>query len=159
MAINPYAPPAATAADIQPTEGAPALWNPNAAVNWSLLFTPAFGAFLHMSNWQALGETEKAASANRWFIFSLIMLVAYAVLGFALMDSKAADGVSRMVGGLYLFAWYFAAAKGQARYVKERFGTTYPRKGWGKPLAIGVLAFIGYVVAIALVGFLFGVAG
>lgn len=33
-----------------------ALWNPNAAANWSLLFTPLFGAYLHMLNWRSLGE-------------------------------------------------------------------------------------------------------
>jgi hypothetical protein len=32
-----------------PTLGttAPAIWNPNSAANWSLFFTPAFGAYLN----------------------------------------------------------------------------------------------------------------
>ena len=54
MTPNPYAPPKAEVADVGRTEVAPALWNPNAAASWSLLFSPAFGAFLHMKNWQAL---------------------------------------------------------------------------------------------------------
>jgi predicted amidophosphoribosyltransferase len=28
-----------------------AIWNPNAASNWSLVFTPAFGSYLHARNW------------------------------------------------------------------------------------------------------------
>jgi hypothetical protein len=43
-------------------DAAPALWNPNAAANWSLLFSPMFGAWLHMKNWAALGEPERAAA-------------------------------------------------------------------------------------------------
>jgi hypothetical protein len=34
----------------EPNSRPPALWNPNAAAGWSLLFTPAFGAFLHARN-------------------------------------------------------------------------------------------------------------
>jgi hypothetical protein len=64
---NP-APPAA------PTLGN-AIWNPNAAANWSLLFSPAFGAYLHMLNWRALGQPGRAASAQHWFLASLTMLL------------------------------------------------------------------------------------
>jgi len=44
-AVNPYAPPAA---DLEARElgAVPALWNPNAAEAWSLLFTPIFGSIL-----------------------------------------------------------------------------------------------------------------
>ena len=61
MSLNPYSPPGAIIDDVM---NAPPLWNPNAAANWSLLFSPAFGAFVHMKNWQALGEPEKAANAK-----------------------------------------------------------------------------------------------
>ena len=64
---NPYAPPQA---DVEPvaveTPAAPSLWNPNAAASWSLIFTPIFGAILHMKNWEALGEPQKAAGARSW---------------------------------------------------------------------------------------------
>ena len=42
-----------------------ALWNRSAAARWSLVFTPAFGAFVLMRNWHALGEPERAASARK----------------------------------------------------------------------------------------------
>ena len=57
---NPFAPPQAEVADVPTGEAAPALWNPNAASSWSLLFSPIFGAYLHMQNWQALGQPDKA---------------------------------------------------------------------------------------------------
>ena len=50
MNPNPYAPPTARVDDVATGDAAPALWNPNAAANWSLLFSPAFGAWLHMKN-------------------------------------------------------------------------------------------------------------
>jgi hypothetical protein len=55
-------------------EAAGAIWNPAAAARWSLLFTPAFGAFIHMRNWQTLEQPERAASARRWFLASLALL-------------------------------------------------------------------------------------
>ena len=51
------------------------IWNPGAAARWSLLFSPAFGAFIHMRNWQALDQPERAAATGRWFHASLGMLV------------------------------------------------------------------------------------
>src|SRR5207249_10323860 len=47
---------------------------------------------------------------------------------------------------VYLLIWYFAAGRPQARYVKERLGTDYPRKAWGKPLLVAIALFLAYVV-------------
>jgi hypothetical protein len=41
--------------------------------------------------------------------------------------------------------WYFVSARPQGRYVKEKFGMHYPRKTWGVPIAIGVLAWVVYL--------------
>jgi hypothetical protein len=159
MAItNPYRPPTARVADRQERQQAPALWNPNAAANWSLLFSPAFGSFLHMLNWRALDETDKAATSKGWFIASLIMLAAYLVLALAFIDSRAVDGATRTLGLVYLFVWYFSAGRAQAKYIKEKFGKTYPRKEWAKPLMIGVLGSMGYLTIAIAVGVLIGVA-
>ena len=106
-----------------------------------------------MLNWQALGETGKAASAKGWFIASLVMLGAYLVLALLL-----SEGATQSVGVAYLLAWYFSAGRGQARYVKDKFGRMYPRRGWAKPLLIGVVAILGYLVLAVIVGVLFGVA-
>jgi hypothetical protein len=74
VASNPYAPPKAAVADIAGARIPPRLWNPNAAANWSLLFGPAFGAFLHMKNWQALEEPAKASAAKVWFLLTIVVL-------------------------------------------------------------------------------------
>lgn len=49
MDFNRYAPPVANL-EVEPETSLP-LWNPNAAANWCLLFTPSFGSWLHMKNW------------------------------------------------------------------------------------------------------------
>jgi hypothetical protein len=152
---NPYAPPTAKLADDQGAEPAPPLWNPNAAANWSLLFTPAFGALLHMLNWRALGEAKKAAVARGWFIASLVMLVVYVGLGLGLSNPQLADALGRATGIGFLIVWYFAAARGQAKTVTERFGKTYPRRGWTLPLLFAVLALVGYVVLAGVAGYLY----
>jgi hypothetical protein len=157
VTTNPYRPPMARVADRQERRQAPELWNPNAAANWSLLFSPAFGSFLHMLNWRALDETEKAGTAKGWFIASLVMLAVYLVLTFVFIDSKAVDGGTRALGLAYLLVWYFSAGRAQARYVKEKFGKSYPRRGWAKPLLLGVLATIGYMAIAIAVGLLVGV--
>ncbi len=43
-----------------------ALWNPDAIASWSLLFTPVFGSYFVMKNWQSIGDTEKARTAQNW---------------------------------------------------------------------------------------------
>jgi hypothetical protein len=52
-----------------PNNRPPALWNPNAAAGWSLLFTPAFGAFLHSRNADAMGRHSEAKANKFWFYF------------------------------------------------------------------------------------------
>ena len=108
------------------------LWNPNAAANWSLLFSPAFGSYLHMKNWEALGEVQKAKSSKTWFISSLI----FTVLG---------------LGFFVLVAWYFSIGKKQSIYVKEKFSDNYSKKSWGIPLLIGFGVFIVCIFLILLI--------
>ncbi|SMC27251.1 hypothetical protein SAMN02745857_02768 [Andreprevotia lacus DSM 23236] len=143
MTDNIYAPSKAdlSTAPLQGGE-APALWNPDAAGNWSLLFTPVFGAILGYKNWVAIGDEEEARRAKVWVIVSaLVVLVMLAIPQLAFP---------------YLLVWYFAANRPHAKYVKERWGKDYPRRGWGKPLGIGVLCIVavwavvfGLVMAVA----------
>ena len=129
-----------------------AIWNPNAASNWSLIFSPAFGSYLHALNWRTLGEQDRASFSMGWFYFSLAMLVVYIFMSVFIADEKAADGAIRGLGLLYLIIWYFSAGRSQAKYVKAKFGEDYPRRGWVKPLLIGVAAIIGYfILAVAVV--------
>ena len=64
MSSNPYAAPKARVEDDRRAAAAAPIWNPSAAASWSLPFSPIFGAYLHMLNWRALGDEQKAATAR-----------------------------------------------------------------------------------------------
>jgi len=88
---------------------------------------------------------------------SALVVLAWMAAPAAAQDSKSADAATRMVAFAYLLVWYFAAARSQSTYVKERFGKDYPRKGWGKPLLIAVAGLVGYIVLAAVVGYIVAV--
>lgn len=159
MSTNRYAPPTAAIDDIsqQRSEASPALWNPSAAAKWSLLFSPIFGAAVHMKNWQALGEPEKAALSKKWLIGSIGFFAMLVVLGMLLPDSKSLDAGFRGAGIGLLVAWYSVSAKVQVAYVAARFGTSYPRRGWGRPLLYALLCSLAALAAIFVVALLVGV--
>ena len=133
---NPYAPPTANV-EIRESEAAPALWNPNAAGLWSLLFTPIFGSVLLLKNWRAIGADDKVRSARIWLVVSIVMVVPTMVVG--------------LVGFIYIIVWYFAWQKPQATFVKERWGNDYPRKSWGFPLLIALGCWLALAVVLVLV--------
>lgn len=153
MNTNPYAPPAARVDDVSESAEAPAIWNPSAAARWSLLFTPVFGAALHMKNWQALGEPEKAAQAKGWLIGSVLYLVAAGVSGALWPDSRGLDVLFRGAGLGLLIAWYTLSARAQARYVTGHYGTTYPRKGWARPLLYALAIIVAVIVIVFSLAF------
>jgi len=128
----------------------PALWNPNAAANWSLLFTPAFGAYFHARNAEAMGRTNEAKANKVWFYISL------AYLGFVLISNfipAIPEGLFKLSALVLLFSWYFSLAKKQIRYVKETYRSGYDRKPWMKPLLISFGCLIGvYVVLFVIAG-------
>jgi len=134
-----------------------AIWNPDAASNWSIIFTPAFGSYLHALNWRTLGENERARSSMGWFYVSLAMLAVYVLMGLSMTEAKGADAAARILAFLYLIVWYFSVGRAQAKFVKNKFGSDYPRLTWGKPLLIGVAAIIGYFIIAMVIGFIFGI--
>jgi hypothetical protein len=134
----------------------PALWNPNAAASWSLLFSPIFGAILHMKNWQAMGEPQRAAASRSWAMGSTAFFVLLTIMAVILPDSKVVDALSRLGAVALLIAWYYANGKPQQAFVLARFGKHYPRRGWSKPLLLAVLAIVGYLAALFVVGLVAG---
>jgi hypothetical protein len=132
-----------------------AIWNPNAAANWSLPFTPAFGSYLQMLNWKTLDEPAKASSAQSWFYASLLMMFIYFVIGMFIGDPEARYPIIWWLSFLYLITWYFAAGRSQGKYVKAKFGTSYPKKPWGQALLMAVGALIGCWVVAFVLGFIF----
>ena len=152
MEGNPYAPPKAELADALQDGTSPDLWNPAAAANWSLLFSPAFGAFLQMKNWEALGEPGKAAAAKKWVVSTLIVLALLPVATVLLANNQAVGAIPRLTGIVLLFGWYFSNGRAQMAYVNSKFGKRYPRRGWGKPVLIAALALVGfYIYAVVVI--------
>lgn len=113
----------------------PSLWNPGAAASWSLLFTPVFGAYLHMRNWEELGEPEKAKSSKIWF---------YASIPFSIF----------FLGLPCLLLWYFLSGKEQMAYVKEKYGDNYNKKPWGSPIFVCILIFATFYALLEASGIL-----
>ena len=135
--------------DLQTAEPVrPLLWNPEAAAKWSLLFTPAFSAYLHAMNWRTLGKPERAKANMMWVWGTLVFLAINVGIVFV-PDSDAAVQSMRMVGLSLLLAWYFSQGQSQSKYVKESLGDDYVKKSWGRPLLIGV-AGIGAYFAVVL---------
>jgi len=144
-----YAPPKAEVEGASLDAGAaPALWNPNAAANWSLLFSPIFGTWLHMLNWRALGETKRAESAKTWLMVTTLLLVGL-TLGGALMPLSGLIGLRPFVSFALLVAWYFGSARPQAKWVGERYGGRYPRRGWTQPLLGAVVLWVAASILFA----------
>ena len=138
MTDNVFAPPKSNLDGAPgPGEQAPPLWNPNAAANWSLLLSAAFGAYLHMKNWQALGEQEKARQSRAWMI-AVVAILALSIFAGAFLGA----GVGNLVGFVLLITWYLTSARAQAAYVKERFGSRYPRRGWVLPIVVGLVVVV-----------------
>lgn len=133
---NPYAAPQARLDDNPESAAAgapaPALWDPESGGAWCLLLSVAFGSWVMMQNWSALGESERASTAKVWFIVSLIVLPLVMVIP----DFRA-------VGFLYLVIWYFAQNRPQIQYVKEHFGKDYPHRPWTKVALLALVLVFG----------------
>jgi hypothetical protein len=121
----------------------PALWNPGAAAGWSLLFSPAFGAYLHARNAAALGREEAAKANRRWFYVSLAYLVF--VLGTVFVPAIP-EGLFKLASLALLLGWYFSLGKKQVLLVKEMGREGYVRKSWKKPLLSALACLIGAFV-------------
>ena len=150
MESNRYAPPKADLDGVRSDTGpAPALWNPTAAANWSLLFSPVFGAWVQMKNWTTLGETRRAAAAKGWLIASAVLILGLTFAGI-LMPRSAIAAATNPLAFLMLIIWYFSSARSQTKWVAERFGADYPRRGWGQPLLWGLGAYAAVIAVAAM---------
>jgi hypothetical protein len=131
------------------------LWNPSAAACWSLLFTPAFGAFLLMRNWEALGDARQAAAARKWFVFGIGLLLVRLLS--AAINSRL-NTESNLIPWLswgFLLAWWLAQAAPQAKLVHSRLGVDYRRQSWDYAVLLGLVCGIAYMVSAAVFSWLF----
>ena len=144
------------------TDERSAVWNPDAAAGWSLIFTPAFGSYIQMLNWKTLSEPEKAASAKTWFYISIWVLLANLasslVALFWEVNSRTADVVLGFAPLVCLYVWWISTGRWQGIYLREKFGARYSRKPWGKPLLLGIGAYIIFLALMFVIGFMFNEA-
>ncbi|MGM9514995.1 hypothetical protein ACS5PK_12140 [Roseateles sp. DB2] len=138
----------AAAAQAAPLLTPPRLWNPGAAVGWSLLLSPVFGAVLQMKNWQAMGETTKAFDAKLWAVGMAVAIFGVTLALVVLPQSRLLDALGHAVGLPLLIGWYYATAKAQVTRVAALYGRQYPRRGWGRPLLAGLGAVLGVILFI-----------
>jgi len=118
----------------------PKLWNPNAAANWSFLFTPIFGAWLQAKNWRELNQPERALKSMNWVYGTVIFFVVSEVMLNYFPDEMRGNWETG-IGLAFLLAWYFLSGRQQAKYLKEN-NLAYDKKGWAIPLLCGFAAVI-----------------
>lgn len=128
----------------------PALWNPAAAALWSLALSPAFGAWLHMCNWERLGDQERAQEARAWFAMSCglhAVNLLIVLLGAALHREVV---IPHSVSLAFLAVWYIRSGHAQVRHVDPLHGAGYVRRPWLAPLLLGAAAITVLVVLTAV---------
>jgi hypothetical protein len=135
-------------------EEKPPIWSPNLAAIFSIPMTPVFGAYLHMLNWRALGEPQRAATSQKWFNAAIALAIGYIILPVATPDLKDVDVKMSLVGWVFLISWSLASARSQAKFVKEKYGTNYTKRPWGKALGIALLVILGYLFVSAVLMFI-----
>jgi hypothetical protein len=130
-----------TAADAAaaPRDAAPAFWNPTAAALWSLLFSPALGAWLVMRNWQRLGRPDKARGALLWFVGVLALNVGNAVVTTAAALQGREAGLPFWTPIVVFVAWVVLSAYPQIRHIDDRHGEGYARRSWAAPLLVALV--------------------
>lgn len=126
----------------------PRLWNPNSAALWSIVFSPAFGAFLHARNAEALGRTEEARTNTTWFYGTIVVLAGelLVAIAFPAVPNSAFDGLS--IG--MLAVWYGTTGVRQAQYVKNSLHGHYEHRHWWKPLLIALVCYVLFVIVGAI---------
>ena len=119
------------------------LWNPNAAALWSVLLSPAFGAFLHAQNWRMLGDVKRARANMFWFFLVIVICVVAAFVPAIPKEAQTPLGIGLLVG------WYYSQGKPQIQYVKDNFPGGYKKRSIYLALLIGLVAVVVFLTALA----------
>jgi hypothetical protein len=83
------------------------LWNPQAAVSWSLLLSPIFGAYIHAKNWSEIGELDEARRSKMWVYGGIIWAGLLAAL--ACVPTITVRDTSPL-GAIWLSVWFLTSA-------------------------------------------------
>ena len=128
------------------------LWNPVTAILLSLVLTPLFGSMVQMLNWRILKEEKLAQQSLWWFVGGCVILLGNQVFSAIFPDDKVVDTFTVSLLVLYVFSWFVLPARGQVRYVRERFPKGYGHKSWNLVLLLAVAGCMAYM----LLGFAMG---
>ena len=129
-----------------PDSGIPILWNPHAASRWSLLFSPAFGAFLHAKNADSLDRNGEAKANMIWF-YILIIYIGLVVVSSLVLNIP--QYLYYLASGTLLLSWYFHVGIKQEQFVKQTLKNEYQKRSWVAPLSIVSVCF-GVAVAVLI---------
>jgi hypothetical protein len=106
---------------------APEIWNPTAAVNWSIFCLP-LGALLHHKNAKTMDRPDEARANLIWFVILIIACIAATFFSnFTTDDTRIFPFLILVIP---LLLWYGTTARKQIAHVKESWGKNYDRRGW-----------------------------
>ena len=151
-----------------------ALFNPNAASCFALLFTVPYSCILHAMNWKSLGD-EKMARLN--YICSVLILIifilSYIISTYIILSENSIlspgylaifppteykrniydNCVSIMFFlNLYLLLpWYLILGKKQKNHSKKIYGKNYPRRNLKMPVLLGAIYSIVFAILTLLI--------
>ena len=126
-----------------------ALWNPRAATCLGLLLSPAFSAYIHMCNWQALGEDDQSLEARAWCCMMLgYFVMCVILLGMSDMAGRYLAPPASATAGI-LVGWHVWGGRAQERYVAVITNGDYTRRPWRRVIltAMALLSLFVMVVA------------
>ena len=141
--VQPVAPEVAKAIP------SPAIWNPLAAARWSLLFSPAFGAYIHAKNADILGRKIEAKENRIWFYVSLGFL-AFTIISAFIPAFDGADSLFRWINLGILVGWYSNAGRKQVKFVRDTWAGNYLKRSWNKPLWVGLGCLVTFIALCVL---------
>ncbi len=129
------------------------LWNPLAAAAWSLIFSPILGAYLHMRNWQALGDDVQADKSKKWLGFAVVFVFFINfIFPFMGEDTTKMYETANQLTHLLTGVWFFVAAYPQVKYVKQHFPQGYNKKPWVRVLVIALVIALTLTAILAAMG-------
>lgn len=133
--------------DSMPTN--PALWNPSALANWSILLTPLFGSYFVAENYKAIGQEKEAKGAMVWLYIGVAIMVSIFFVELFNLSSYFRKIMPAYF--VYLMSWYFLSARKQQRCIVSEYGKDYERQPWMRVLAIDGAAMVAWQLLLRLV--------
>jgi len=117
------------------------LWSPRAAINFSVLFTPIFGAYIQAQNWKNLGKVDEYKNSKNWFYISIGATISFPFLP---------DSFGYIPALVLIAVWYYSSGLNQMQYFKEK-QIEYIKRSWKKAILWSVLGnaiFFGVVFGV-----------